>query len=100
MNPAYKFASKEELDKLFEKTKTLTLDSIYRKIKTIWCKYIDAENFHISIGVADADLTLDMNIDMQRLGYVEGTRYQVCLKDKDGGVLRTIGWVAIGSGQL
>ena len=51
MNPAYKFASKEELDKLFEKTKTLTLDSIYRKIKTIWCKYIDAENFHISIGV-------------------------------------------------
>ena len=45
-----------------------------------------------------SDLRYD--IDMQRLGYVEGTRYQVCLKDKDGGVLRTIGWVAIGSGQL
>ena len=30
-----------------------TLDSLYRKVKSIWKKYVDADDFHISICAAD-----------------------------------------------
>jgi hypothetical protein len=49
----YRFASKEDLDKLIEKAKTETLDSLYRKNKVIWRKFVDGDNFHISISAAD-----------------------------------------------
>lgn len=53
MNKTYSFESEEQVKEYIEKAKSETLDTLYRKVKTIWMKYIDADNFHISICSAD-----------------------------------------------
>lgn len=53
-----KFNSKEEFDKAVEKIRNkVSLDSLYRSAKSIWRKYIDADDFHISICAADTIFT-------------------------------------------
>ena len=37
--------------------KNETLDTLYRKVKSIWKKYVDADDFHISICAADTIFT-------------------------------------------
>lgn len=57
LNKPYSFESTEEFDDTIEKSKEETLDSLYRKVKSIWKKYVDADDFHISICAADTIFT-------------------------------------------
>jgi hypothetical protein len=43
MNKPHVFKSREDFDSFVQKAKNETLDSLYRKVKSIWCKYIDAD---------------------------------------------------------
>jgi len=53
----YSFASEEEVRLCIENAKNEILDSLYRKTKSIWRKYVDADDFHISLCAADAIYT-------------------------------------------
>ncbi|HJS81987.1 MAG TPA: hypothetical protein VJ742_04045, partial [Nitrososphaera sp.] len=53
INRPYAFSSKEEVDAYVDKAKHETIDSLYHKVKSIWAKYIDADDFHLSICAAD-----------------------------------------------
>jgi hypothetical protein len=57
MNKPYIFRSNEEFESYLETAKKETLDSLYRKVKSIWRKYIDGDDFHISICAADTIFT-------------------------------------------
>jgi len=57
LNKPYTFKSKEEFVSTIEKAKHESLDSLYKRVKAIWNKYIDADDFHISICVADTIFT-------------------------------------------
>ena len=46
-----------EFDEFVKKTKDESLDNRYRKVKSIWKKYVDADDFHISICAADTIFT-------------------------------------------
>lgn len=53
INLPYRFDSQEQVDNCIERAKKETLDSLYKKNKAIWRKYVDADDFHISICAAD-----------------------------------------------
>ena len=57
MNKPYVFRSKEEFDKFVSDTRNENLDTLYKKIKSIWKKYIDSDDFHIAICSADTIYT-------------------------------------------
>jgi hypothetical protein len=57
MSRTFNFKSAEALDQFIEKAKSETLDSLYKKVKAIWKKYIDADDFHISLCAADTIFT-------------------------------------------
>ncbi|CAN5376768.1 hypothetical protein BH18THE2_BH18THE2_25050 [soil metagenome] len=52
LSEPYKFESKQHFGTCIEKARVETRDSLYRKVKSIWLKYIDADPFHISICAA------------------------------------------------
>ena len=45
------------MNRLSSKQKKKHLDTLYRKVKSIWKKYVDADDFHISICAADTIFT-------------------------------------------
>ena len=54
LNKPYVFESKEEFYQHIENGKNQTdLYSLFKQVKSLWKKYIDADNFHISICAAD-----------------------------------------------
>ena len=57
MNKPYTFKSKDEFENFVQKAKTETLDSLYEKVKRMWTKYVDADDFHISMCTADTIYT-------------------------------------------
>jgi hypothetical protein len=57
INKPYIFKSEQEFFELVENTRNKNLDSLYRKVKSIWEKYVDADDFHISICAADTIFT-------------------------------------------
>ena len=57
INKPYTFNSQLELEAIIEEARNLTFDSLYRMNKRIWKKYIDADDFHISICAADTIFT-------------------------------------------
>jgi hypothetical protein len=57
INRPYSFNSMNQAKELIEKTRNETLDSLYKKVKGIWNKYIDESDFHISICSADTVFT-------------------------------------------
>jgi hypothetical protein len=57
INKSYTFKSEEEFQQFVQTAKIETLDCIYNKVKSVWTKYIDADNFHISICSADTVYT-------------------------------------------
>jgi hypothetical protein len=57
LNEPYRFSSKKDFDSCIAKARGETLDSLYRKVKAIWSKYIDADDFHISFCAADTIFT-------------------------------------------
>jgi hypothetical protein len=53
INKPYSFGSDSEVNDYIDKAKNETLDTLYSKVKQIWKKYVDADDFHISICSAD-----------------------------------------------
>ena len=56
LNKPYSFKI-GEVEQVIEAAKYETLDTLYRKVKSIWKKYVDADDFHISICAADTIFT-------------------------------------------
>jgi len=57
MNKPYLFKSNEEFESYLQMARKETLDTLYRRVKSIWKKYIDGDDFHISICTADTIFT-------------------------------------------
>jgi hypothetical protein len=53
INLPYEFESEAHLRECIDKAKKETLDSLFTRDKTIWRKYVDGDDFHISIAAAD-----------------------------------------------
>ena len=49
LNEPYRFQSEQDFKSYIDRARRETLDTLYRKVKAIWSKYIDADDFHISI---------------------------------------------------
>lgn len=57
VNKPYSFSSKSEVQKYINEGKKESLDSLYSDVKSKWKKYVDADDFHISICAADTIFT-------------------------------------------
>jgi hypothetical protein len=57
INKPYIFKSEQEFQQFTDIAKKETLDTLYTKVKSIWKKYVDADDFHISICAADTIYT-------------------------------------------
>jgi hypothetical protein len=57
LSEPYKFESGQHFKACVEKARTETRDILYRKVKSVCLKYIDADDFHISICAADTIFT-------------------------------------------
>jgi len=57
INKPYRLDSTHKLDAFIEQAKSETLDSLYKKAKSIWSKYINADEFHIKLCAADTVFT-------------------------------------------
>jgi hypothetical protein len=57
LNEPYRFQSEEDFKSYIDRAGRESLDTLYRKVKAIWSKYIDADDFHISICAADTIFT-------------------------------------------
>lgn len=57
INKRYSFDSDEQVLEYINRAKIETLDTLYLKVKSIWKKYIDADDFHIVICAADTIFT-------------------------------------------
>lgn len=58
LNKPYVFESKEQFYEYVEEVKNHEdLYSLFKKVKSIWKKYVDADDFHISICAADTVFT-------------------------------------------
>jgi hypothetical protein len=57
LSEPYRFESRQHFETCVEKARGETRDSLFRKVKSIWLKYIDADPFHISICAADTIFT-------------------------------------------
>jgi hypothetical protein len=57
LNKPYKFESIQEFKSCIDKAYNESRSSLYKKVKGIWSKYIDADDFHISICTADSIFT-------------------------------------------
>jgi hypothetical protein len=53
LSKPYNFASEQQVREYIDSTKNETLDTLYKKVKSICQKYIDADDFHLSILSAD-----------------------------------------------
>src|SRR5215831_1878233 len=53
MNKPYSFSSEVQVNEYIYKTRKENLDSLYKKVKAICKKYIEADDFHISMCAAD-----------------------------------------------
>src|SRR5829696_1388821 len=53
LSGSYTFTSEQELKNCIQKAKKESLDSLFRRVKSIYRKYVDADDFHISICAAD-----------------------------------------------
>ena len=78
INKPYSFASVSEFEDYLEKARNETLDSLYRKVKPIWARYIDADDFHISLCAADTIFTYYQD----KIGM---THYLFFIGDNDSG---------------
>jgi hypothetical protein len=57
LSKEYTFASEPEINEYIKRAQDETIDSLYTKVKSIWKKYIDADDFHIAICAGDTIFT-------------------------------------------
>ena len=62
INKPYSFGSEQEVRDYIEKAKGQTLDTLYTRVKGDWKKFVDADDFHISICAADTIFTYYQNV--------------------------------------
>lgn len=53
LNKPYVFQSKEQFYEYVENVKSNDLYSLFKQVRSIWKKYVDADDIHISICAAD-----------------------------------------------
>jgi hypothetical protein len=78
INKPYSFASVGDFEDYLQRARNENLDSLYRKVKSIWKKYIDADDFHISLCAADTIFTYYQDT-------VGMTHYLFFIGDNDSG---------------
>lgn len=79
-NRPYSFKSKKEFDDCIEKACSETLDSLFRKVRSAWRKYINADDFHLKICAADTMFSYKQDV-------VGMTNYLFIVTDNDAGIL-------------
>jgi hypothetical protein len=57
LNKPYEFESSDEIKSYLQRAQLATVDSLFLKTKSIWAKYIDASDEHITICAADTFFT-------------------------------------------
>jgi len=57
MNKPYSFDSDEQVQEYVAKARSERFDTLYRRVKPIWKRYIDADDFHITMCAADTIFT-------------------------------------------
>ena len=57
LSKPYTFKDREDLDKYIYECRNETMDSLYTEIKSEWRKYVDADDFHLSLCAADTIYT-------------------------------------------
>jgi len=57
INKAYSFLSEDDVKSCIDSAKQGNLDTLYHKIKSIWKKYVDADDFYISLCALDTIYT-------------------------------------------
>jgi hypothetical protein len=57
INKAYSFLSEDHVKSSIDNAKRATLDTLYHKIKSIWKKYVDADDFYLSLCALDTIYT-------------------------------------------
>ena len=62
INKPYSFSSDQEVQDYIVKAKSQNLDSLYTIVKSMWKKFVDADDFHISICAADTIFTYYQNV--------------------------------------
>jgi hypothetical protein len=62
INKPYSFSSDEEVKQYVQKAKGQDLDTLYTVVKSTWKKFVDADDFHISICAADTIFTYYQNV--------------------------------------
>jgi hypothetical protein len=78
VNKPYTFRSQKEFDDYIQRAKDENLDTLYQKVKSIWKKYIDADDFHISLCAADTIFTYYQDV-------IGMTHYLFFVGDNDSG---------------
>ncbi|MGH9982634.1 MAG: hypothetical protein ACRD8W_01610, partial [Nitrososphaeraceae archaeon] len=78
INKPYTFKSQEEFKDYIERARKESLDSLYQQVKSIWKKYIDADDFHISLCAADTIFTYYQDV-------IGMTHYLFFVGDNDSG---------------
>jgi hypothetical protein len=62
INKPYSFNSDADVKDYIARTKNENLDTLYGKVKSDWKKYVDADDFHISICASDTIFTYYQNV--------------------------------------
>jgi hypothetical protein len=57
INRPYVFKSEQEFQEFVKNIKSKHLNTLYKEVKSIWRKYVDADDFHILICAADTMFT-------------------------------------------
>ena len=57
LSKPYTFKDRQDFDKYIYEYQNATLDSLYAEVKSEWKKYVDADDFHISLCAADTIYT-------------------------------------------
>lgn len=57
LNKEYEFSSLSEIQDYINRARDETIDSLYGKVKSIFAKYVDADNDHLTICAADTIFT-------------------------------------------
>lgn len=78
LSKEYSFESEDEIKYYIQRASKETFDSLYLEVKSIWKKYIDADDSHISLCAGDTIFTYFQD----KLGM---THYLLFVRDNDTG---------------
>jgi hypothetical protein len=77
-NRPYTFKSQKDFENCIAKASKETLDSLFNKVLVMWKKFIDADDYHLKICVADTMFTYKQDV-------IGTTHYLFFIADNDAG---------------